>query len=366
MKKMTPEDLLLTLTEREKDVLQLVCQHKRYQEIAETFFISKGTVRTHMFNIYASLELKHLGRDERVLKIHNIYCPLIQKQSNEQKEEPEIEIIDVSPEAEPKSQEGKEIIVIYPEPDPISPEEEEIIDGDEMALITYTPESKNGGEKKMKPKKKRGCIRFIFTLILGALLLIGAWYTWENYLKDMPIVQSIVQLINPDAVIESSSSSPSSSSSSNSSSSDSESIIEKILPKTDENVNAYEIGEWHKEDDMWIRLRDYKLTDYDYDRMLLYLEIWNKSDNEIHFSWDTETNLVLKDNIGTRYDLTNRYSDNETLLPQERSDLTPGLAKATAEYFVSPMFENGVTELLFSVDYLSRFEKVTWRIPVNK
>ena len=210
-------------------------------------------------------------------------------------------------------------------------------------------------------------------------MVIGAWYSWENYLKDMPIVQSIVQLINPDAVIESSSSAPSSSSSSsssssnsnssNSSSSESESIIEKILPNTNKNANVYEIGEWHKEDHMWIRLRDYELTDYDYDRMLVYLEIWNKSDNEVHFSWDTETNLVLKDNIGSRYDLTNRYipgSDNETLKPQERSDLKPGLSKATAEYFVSPMFENGVTELLFSVDYLSRFEKVTWRIPVNK
>ncbi len=87
---------------------------------------------------------------------------------------------------------------------------------------------------------------------------------------------------------------------------------------------------------------------YDYDRISLYVEIWNKSDKEIHFSWATETHLGLKDNIGTSYKLTNRYipgSDNETILPQERSDLNPGLAKATAEYLASPMFENGVTEL---------------------
>ena len=180
----------------------------------------------------------------------------------------------------------------------------------------------------------------------------------------MPIVQTIVELINPDAVIESSSSAPSTSGSSSS-----ESIIKSILPKSDKYANAYEVGEWHKEDDMWIRLREYELTNYDYDLINVHVEIWNKSDKEIHFSWDTETNLELKDNIGTRYKLTNRYipgSDNETLLPQERSDLIPGLSKATAEYFVSPMFENGVTELLFSVNYLSRFEKVTWRIPINK
>ena len=135
------------------------------------------------------------------------------------------------------------------------------------------------------------------------------------------------------------------------------------------SASAYEVGEWHKEDDMWVRLREYELDNYPNDEIVLYVEIWNKSNQEIRFAWTTETNLELKDNLGTRYKLTNRYipgSDNETLLPQERSDLIPGLSKATAEYFVSPMFEEGVTELLFSVDYLSRIDKATWRIPVNK
>ena len=360
MDTMPPEDLLQTLSAREKEVLALICQHKEYQEIADEFVISKNTVKSHMSRIYRKLGLTYLKRDERIIAIHTIYCPLINKKIKPKKRKQKIEIIDITP-----------------EPEPLSPEEEEIIDGDEMALIAYTPETINiGKEKKMNgtKKKKHGCAKFILTLILGALIVVGAWYTWNNYVKDIPIVQSIVQLINPDAAIESIPSAPSNSDSSDSSSSksnssDSESIIEKILPKTDENANAYEIGEWHKEDDMWIRLRDYKLTSYDYDMIYLYLEIWNKSDDEIHFSWSPKSNLELKDNIGTRYKLSNSYeqsSDNETLLPQERSDLIPGIRKATAQYFSSPMFESGVTELFFSVDYLSRFEKVTWRIPVNK
>ena len=210
----------------------------------------------------------------------------------------------------------------------------------------------------MCTKKKRSCVKYIFVLVLGVLLTLGAWQGWQ-YIKEIPIVTSIIELIDPGVSTETQSEF----------SSIAEPIISSIKSSLGSSEDVYEIGEWHKEDDMWIRLRDYELTNYDYDRMVLYLEIWNKSDKEIHFSWNTETHLELIDNIGTRYKLTNRYipgSDNETLLPQERSDLIPGLSKATAEYFVSPMFDNGVTELLFSVDYLSRFEKVTWRIPVNK
>ena len=361
MKKMTPEDLLLTLTEREKDVLQLVCQHKRYQEIAETFFISEGTVRTHMFNIYASLELKHLDRDERVLKIHNIYCPLIQKQSNEQKEEPEIEIIDVSPEAEPKSQEGKEIIVIYPEPDPISPEEEEIIDGDEMALITYTPESKNGGEKKMKPKKKRGCGKFIITLILGALMVIGAWYSWENYLKDMPIVQTIVQLINPDAVIDSSSSAPSSSSSSNSSSSDSESLIEKILPKTDPYADAYNLGDWAKQNDVWVRISEYEVTGT---MVALYIEVWNKTGHEYFFSWNADDNFSMVDNKNNKYDVLGSYARKVNLDSDERLRIL-GPNPGTVQFNNDSLYKPGVTDLYVEFEYFATIDKEVFHIDLN-
>ena len=306
MAEKSPKERLATLTEREREVLQLVCKHYGYQEIADEFVLSVNTIKKHMFNVFNKLELHDHKDTERVLALHNIYCPLF---SEEEKSEDVVEKI--------------EIIDPIPEPESLTPDEEEIIDSDEEEIITITPKPKNGGQEKMNPRKRRGGLKLVLVLIVVALLAFGGWQGWRWFSKN-PIFSS---------------------------------------------GSAYEVGEWHKEDDMWIRLRDYELTSYDYDRMVLYLEIWNKSDQEIHFSWNTETNLELKDNIGTRYELTNRYipgSDNETLLPQERSDLNPGLAKATAEYLVSPMFENGVTELLFSVDYLSRFEKVTWRIPVNK
>lgn len=45
------------LTEREKDVLNLLCKGNAYKEISEQLFISVGTVRHHIKNIYEKLHV---------------------------------------------------------------------------------------------------------------------------------------------------------------------------------------------------------------------------------------------------------------------------------------------------------------------
>ncbi len=45
------------LTDREKDVLSLLCLGKAYKEISEELFISVGTVRHHIKNIYHKLHV---------------------------------------------------------------------------------------------------------------------------------------------------------------------------------------------------------------------------------------------------------------------------------------------------------------------
>jgi len=45
------------LTEREREVLTLLCQGKSYKVIAETLFISSNTVNYHLKNIYAKLHV---------------------------------------------------------------------------------------------------------------------------------------------------------------------------------------------------------------------------------------------------------------------------------------------------------------------
>ena len=377
------KERFFTLTDREKDVLRLVCQHKSYQEIADQLFIEKGTVKTHMNNTYIKLGLKHLGRDERVLEIHITYCPMFSEVDESEEDDVEIEIIDVapepepfppddeeiidvSPEPEPISPNGKEVIVITPETEPLSPEEEEIIDGDEMALITYTPEPKYGGKEKMKPKKKRGCARFIITLILGALMVIGAWYSWENYLKDMPIVQSIVQLINPDAVIEISSSSPSSSSSSsssssNSTSSDSESIIEKILPKTDPYADAIDVGDWVKQDNVWVRLSDYEVTGT---KVAVNIEVWNKTGREYFFSWNAEDNFSMVDNKNNKYDVAGGYLRKVNIDIDQRMRI-PGHSIGTVDFDNDSIYNSGVTDLYVDMEYFATIDEAVFHIDLN-
>ncbi len=45
------------LTNREQEVLNLLCQGKSYKMIADALFISKNTVRTHLKNVYRKLEV---------------------------------------------------------------------------------------------------------------------------------------------------------------------------------------------------------------------------------------------------------------------------------------------------------------------
>ncbi len=46
-----------SLTNREQEVLNLLCQGKSYKMIADALFISKNTVRTHLKNVYRKLEV---------------------------------------------------------------------------------------------------------------------------------------------------------------------------------------------------------------------------------------------------------------------------------------------------------------------
>jgi len=56
------------LTEREMDVLQLISDRRQYREIADTLFISLDTVRTHVRNIYAKLNVHKRREAERIYR----------------------------------------------------------------------------------------------------------------------------------------------------------------------------------------------------------------------------------------------------------------------------------------------------------
>ena len=372
MRENSSKERFLTLTDREKEVLQLVCKHKSYQEIADQLFIAKTTVKKHMFNVYNELGLHDKKKTERILAIHNVYCPMfsevdeyvddteeIEKKDPIPEPEPflpdEEEIIDVSPEPEPISPEGKEIIVITPEPEPLSPEEEEIIDGDEMALITYTPEPKYGGEEKMKPKKKRGGLKFSFVLILGVLLTIGAWQAWQ-YLKDIPIVSSIIELIDPGVTTETKS--EASSETKSELSSIAEPIISSIKSSLGSSVETYEIGEWVNKDDVWVRLSDYEVTGT---LIALDIEVWNKTGHEYFFSWNAEDNFSMVDNQNNKYEVAGGYLRKVNLDIGERMKI-PGHSIGTIDFRNDPLYKSGVTDLYVTMEFFSTIDEAVFHI----
>ena len=340
MKENTPENRFLLLTDREKEVFHLVCQHKSYKEIADKLFISKNTVKTHMHNAYVKLGLDDLERDKRILKIHQVFSPLFNKKSEIKRETRALQVIDQTP-----------------DPEPLTPEKEKIIDDDETALITYSPQKKKGGKGKMTTRNKRGCTKFIIVLFLGVLLTLGALYGWQ-FVKDNPLVAAIIQLINPDAVVDSSPSSPSSTGSQPSTA---ETIIQSILPKSLQSGDMYEMDEWVQQDDVWIRLFDYEVVN---GFVRFNFEIWNKTGQEIYFSWKPQDHFSLTDNKNNRYEIAETYDHEVTVKNDERLHFT-GQGYDTIQFKDDPIFGSGVTDLYVTMEYLSKIDKAVFHVALG-
>lgn len=62
--------MLDSLTERESEILQLISQGMNNQEIADTLFLSRGTIKAHNHNIYSKLGVKN--RSQAILRAQEI------------------------------------------------------------------------------------------------------------------------------------------------------------------------------------------------------------------------------------------------------------------------------------------------------
>lgn len=370
MTKKPPKDRFQALSKREKEVLQLICQHNSYNQISEKLFISKKTVKSHMSHIYDKLDLDYLIRDERILQIHNIYCPLFSEEKQTKKQSRNAQIIPIEAE---------------PEPEPITPEEEAVIDEDEMALITYKPITITAGGKKNvdKPKKKRGCFKYILGFILGVACTIGAWQGWL-YVKEIPVVVSIIEIINPDFIQEPEAETakaaapytqpvtePTAAPTAKGAEKASEPEVQlqaavsqdTAVIDTENNTDEIcELNDWCKQDGVWLRMMDYKISE---SFIYLYFEIWNKTGQDIFFSWSSKENFSLVDNQGNRYKTSFSQTEEEQLSNNERLQLK-SYGQRTLQYDSDPIYGEGVTDLYLTTEYFSRIDKAVFHIPVGK
>lgn len=144
---------LSELTERQREVLKLVCDGLIYKLIGEELFIEEGTVKAHMAHIYSKLGLKQLDDDERTKQLSQIFCPLLR---------------------------GEKLPPAPPEPDeeePVSDADIERVERDERALVVYGPKSLvpvvTDVEQEQDERRPFG---FLIGIVVGALLASGVLF----------------------------------------------------------------------------------------------------------------------------------------------------------------------------------------------
>ena len=306
---LSPKERFQSLSPREREVLALVCQYKKYSEIAKILFVSDATVKAHMRKVYEKFDLMHLDRDERIMQIRTVYCPMFLEKSTEKIE---FEI------SEPQ--------IIEPEPEPITPEVNEILDKDEVALVAFAREkttNRKGKGKMVKTnKKKGGGVKFILVLFAIALLAFAGWQAWQ-WISATPAIKS---------------------------------------------MDAYEVGEWHKQDDRWIRVSEYDLPGRG--RVRIVVQVWNKSSNTLTLSWIPMGNFELIDNAGNHYDFSRSDLKNDrfevSVDPGDIVDIKRYGVGLTVEMNNEAMYNENVNELYFTISGFSKFDTTTWRLNVNK
>jgi len=335
MPKENPNKKLASLSPRQREVLQLLCQGKQYKEIAEALFIEESTVKAHMAGVYEKLGLIELKRDERIFQIKSIYCPLL-------KEEKEPEIIDVP----------YEEIIDEPEPEEITPELDEMVSSDEKAIIKYEGEniimSTYPNEEKTKRSGIKKFFRTVFVLIVLVMVGFGGLYIWQNFFakpEETPEYMSQPEVI-PEVI--------------------SEPISEAISPgKTQKEY--YDVGEWVEQGDIWLRLRDYDISNTGI--IEINIEVWNKSSKDLLFSYNPGINFKMTDNTGHVYDLwgpcDNSALDNEVIDAQDVEKINFKATSSTVTYSDEAIFNSDVTDLYLAMDGFSVFKSVKFLIPIR-
>jgi len=304
---------LATLSHRQKEVLQLLCQGKQYNEIAEALVIEKSTVKAHMAGIYEKLGLIELKRDDRIFQIKSIYCPLLQKEENP-------EIIDVPYEDN----------VYGSEPEEITPELDEMVSSDEKAIIKFEGEYVTMPTRLNQGKGSFSGVRRFFSTFLAFIILVviigGGLFVWQNFFGGPEIIPS--------------------------------EMIQK---------EYYDVGEWVKQGNVWLRIKDYNIEKSGL--IEIKVEIWNKSSNQLLFSYNPGISFKMTDNTGHSYKLSSPFDSssmaNEIIDAQDVRKINFPTTVSTVGFYDGAVFSADVTDLYLTVEEFSVFKSVKFVIPIR-
>jgi hypothetical protein len=335
MNKKTPKELLSTLSTRQLEVLRLFCQGKKYRNIGKKLYIAEGTVKTHMTSIWERLELLDLDPNERKFNLRSIYCPLLKERFTENKE------YDRSNDTEPASKLLEE-------------NEVPMTDQSTMNSLNNNQVGKNlKSDKRKGTNTTLGCVKIFGFLLLLGFAAVGIFFIWQQIRQGVSDVISLIPTSDVAPAV------PTVSFVTDIPSADDEQTDDK--PSSSSAPDGIkEIGEWHKEDDLWMRVQNFEISSNS-NYIEIEFEIWNKSSDVIYFSWLASDSLSMTDNMGTKYELT--YPDRGRAIEfavDDRIDLD------SAVFYAEPLFKPAVTELYFTVENISRVSQAIFRIPIGK
>ncbi len=304
---------LASLSPRQKEVLQLLCQGKLYKEIGKALFIEESTVKTHMASIYKKFGLIELKPSERVFQIKSIYCAMLQ-------EEEISEIIDVP----------FEDIVDESEPEEITPELDEMVSSDEKAIIRFEGVKIAMPTKRNIEKRKSFSVRRFFSTILVLIILVVfvgvGLFVWQNFFGGPEVF--------PPGMIQ---------------------------------KEYYDVGEWVKQGDVWLRIKEYNIDTIGL--IEIEIEMWNKSPKQVLFSYNPTISFIMTDNTGHIYDFSGPYSisalDNEVIDAQDVEDIEFKATAATVGFYDETVFSLDVTDLYLIMDEFSVFKNAKFIIPIR-
>ena len=331
MPKENPYKKLASLSPRQKEVLQLLCQGKQYKEIAEALFIEESTVKAHMAGVYKKLGLIELKRDERIFQIKSIYCPMLQEgEKPETFEELHEDIVDESEPEEIDEEPETNEIDDESEPEELTPEMDEMISSDEKAIIKFEGEKISMPTKyHIEKEKKSGIGKFfrkLFVLIILVVIAGGGFFVWQNFFGGPEVLPS--------------------------------GMIQK---------EYYDVGEWVKQGDVWMRIKDYDIDNIGL--IEIDIEIWNKSPNSLLFSYNPGISFKMTDNTGHRYKLSGPYDkssmDNEIIDAQDVRKINFSATASTVAFYDKAVFSADVTDLYLTMDEFAVFKNVKFIIPIR-
>jgi len=187
------KDLFPTLSSREFEILQDVCNGMLYPEISKKLFIAEGTIKSHMGSVYIKLGLGQVKRSEKRILLFQEICPALNQyefppDSNDQ----ENFIGEIPLEIEKMVEEDQRaLLVIDSNESDFKDYEAEIIKRENIQIIDPTPKS--------EPRLRRfpwGWL--IIGLIIGAGLV---YLILTRYFPPTPEI--IVHTSEPFVMVES-------------------------------------------------------------------------------------------------------------------------------------------------------------------